>query len=448
MGFLRKVNSLLRSETEKKILSLPELDNWLEREQKVLQGEIKPLQEEFLKKIKEKEELLRVILNQLREELEVLSAKQATSRIEKTRALLAFLSRMGITSLEQLFPKLGELEKTLGDVSVEFLSFQRENDQREENKIPSKEFEALSSLILEIKKENDSFLEQLRGKKLAPYLQLVDLSRKMQEKLLRIDELQGAKEFQEQRLKKVRNQKEEKNNALLRLKDSPEYRSLLHLGEEEKKLRKELEETEDEIFVFLSRVKSSIHELSDLNPSFSFSDALRVIDTSQEKVENLRGENLNLLLDSLGRVDKNIIAGNILENNSSGTFSSLFKELNRANNGLFMNLLSQRENIKGKLELLPLEKEKNRASEQQEDLHYRLAHFQEGEKQTKDQLKQLFESLSKEKEQLEQKRQQFQEICERDFSQAVQVSFFSNQVQDSLENVGVEEITTLETKNP
>ena len=147
-------------------------------------------------------------------------------------------------------------------------------------------------------------------------------------------------------------------------------------------------------------------------------------------------------------MDKNIIAGNILENNSSGTFSSLFKELNRANNGLFMNLLSQRENIKGKLELLPLEKEKNRASEQQEDLHYRLAHFQEGEKQTKDQLKQLFESLSKEKEQLEQKRQQFQEICERDFSQAVQVSFFSNQVQDSLENVGVEEITTLETKNP
>ncbi|MBT3298231.1 hypothetical protein HN385_04855 [archaeon] len=256
----------------------------------------------------------------------------------------------------------------------------------------------------------DDLNSKLEASKLSYLVNLSRSVKEMEEFLIKKDEIKQNIDSKLNNLKKIKQRKEEKETRLISLKDSaefhqPEKSALLDF----EKISNRVEEIEDEIFLYLSKIKKSLTELEDFNSDYSLIETIKKVTEFQEDITaffNLR--KCEKLVQELDFVRASLEKGKLKKSDGDELdFNTLLIEFKK---GKLRHLIEERNILNERLRILPQERLKDDFFAKVEDMNYRLEHFRRKEQALNDSISTLKLSLEKCVNMIDLKKKQFEDI--------------------------------------
>ncbi|MBU1112131.1 MAG: hypothetical protein KJ896_05100, partial [Nanoarchaeota archaeon] len=235
----------------------------------------------------------------------------------------------------------------------------------------------------------------MKSSKVENVLELQKIVYELKEIMKRENELLDKIESHKEKLNVVVSQKEEKEIDLIKLKEtsSPSEHGQSALFDEES-ISGRMELVEDEIFLYLVKMKKCLSELEDYNSDYSLLNQVQEINKFQENFAYIFDQDqFKFLVLSLREVEDSLITGRISEKEDSEfNFPELLSEFRE---GKMRNLLEEHNILKERVKILPKERLKDNFYARVEDLDYRLKHFQKQEAEYRREISRLQQSLEK-----------------------------------------------------
>ncbi len=320
--------------------------------------------------------------------------------------------------IESFEDELGELLLSLIEARKKLSSAMISQEQRNE---VEKHLQSFSELVVSLKRIIDNYTEKLQECSWNSLTQLERISKELDRLLNKEIELKEKETFQTARSRRVKEQIEEKNLELLKIKDSHDYQLLANTKTEEKLMKKRLDELEDEMFVYLTKLKNSLSDLVDFNSNYRLLDIIQRLRSFQENLNFLFDlDKFNHFVHSLTWVESQIKSGNLQEKESSEYgFSRAFYDLHE---GSMKQLMDEYEKTRIKLQVLPQKRLESSAQDKVNDASYRLEHFKNQKSMLDGNLRNIEIALAKNKASQEQKKRLFENLLHISFDVYVELS--------------------------
>lgn len=256
----------------------------------------------------------------------------------------------------------------------------------------------------------DDLNSKLEASRLSYLVGLSRVVKEIEEYLAKKDEIKQGIDIKLVSLKKIKQRKEEKETRLISLKDSadfhqPEKSALLDFD----KINNRVEEIEDEIFLYLSKIKKALTELQDFNSDYSLIETVKKVTEFQENIStffNLR--KCEKLVQELDFVRASLDKGTLRKSEKTEIdFNGLLVEFKR---GKLRHLIEERNILNERIRILPQERLKDDFFAKVEDMNYRLEHFRRKEQSLNDSVSTLKLSLEKCINMIDLKKKNFEDV--------------------------------------
>ncbi len=251
---------------------------------------------------------------------------------------------------------------------------------------------------------------------LAQELQALDSKRNMKLAQLRVSK---------ERLQNLVLQKDEKEVTLLKSKDTPEYQAISASFEAEKNLLKEREIIDDELFLFLVRIKTSLSELQDFNSNYELLDVVNAVTKVQENFQLFFVDQAyNTLKEQLRWVSLALKSGTLREKiDGQYLFAKLFEEFQSGN---FVQKRDTRIGYSQEIRKLGQERMRQDVYSKIEDLKYRIDHFTEQQEALEMHIAQLTTDFDHIATKLEEMKIAFEKLAHATFDVQMNVALASS----------------------
>jgi len=406
--FFRKVFSVFKTKSKeqgKPSLILAEADLWVDHKAKKLydQNKFNDLIFHFRGKLEDKRFFLEGVLNEWEEQFKGDSPECTFTKEEQEHFVtqLRFLLDKITLSDE---PSLADLRRVSYSVETTMKSkvklIQDWKSKIQENFKPGDKplvgkLNAIRNEFFEIELLINDFSMKMKSSKVENVLELQKIVHEIKEIMRRENELYDKLDSHKEKLNLVVSQKEEKEIDLIKLKEtsSPSEHGQSALLDEES-ISGRMEQVEDEIFLYLVKMKKCISELEDYNSEYSLLEQVQEINGFQENFTFIFDQDkFRSLVLSLRDVEDSLISGRISEKEGSEyDFPGLLSEFRE---GKMRNLLEEHNILKERVKILPKERLKDDFYARVEDLDYRLKHFQKQEADYRREISRLQQSLEK-----------------------------------------------------
>ncbi|MBT4805793.1 hypothetical protein HON71_06510 [Candidatus Woesearchaeota archaeon] len=226
----------------------------------------------YINELKDKRWVLEVKIDEWEKKISSLGLSYKTEDIStifrNTRKFLELLSFSDKPTIKSIFEQNTEFESHMEDLqkSIESSSFSYNYSfilSKEEKGLAINPL--LKELLSLINQKEDFEKKVLRS----GYTKMENLQRKslmIEETKDKLFGLQEEMNNKISRLKTIEETKEEKESELLSLNKDPQFSKIIKTEERKKILQKKIEELDDLIFLFFTKIKPALRQFSDLNP--------------------------------------------------------------------------------------------------------------------------------------------------------------------------------------
>ncbi len=212
-------------------------------------------------------------------------------------------------------------------------------------------------------------------------------SSQLEEYRERIKKLNENLEVKSERLNSTKNKQEEKENELQKIKKESNYTTIEEINSKQKELATQLEENDDKVYLFFSKIKPVLKEYSKIHPE-------------NKLVHNYFENTMNIFYQ-----DDKLVIINVLEELKSALMigkiefepeqkNTIFKLIEKADSGYLKELQNNHFELSKKQEELRLKIENKDSSQKFEEIKYRLDHYNELVGKLSEEMKDVEEELN------------------------------------------------------
>jgi hypothetical protein len=232
-------------------------------------------------------------------------------------------------------------------------------------------------------------------------------------------------DISQQRLHILSAQKDEKEIALLKLKDSPDFQELSDTFEKEKVLLLKREELDDELFLFLVRIKTALGELQDFNSNYDLLNVMKFVTQVQENFPLFfEDETYNELSVRLRSVNDRLNSHELREKDDGQyLYSTLFETFKSGN---FVRKREERISCKNELDIHKNLRLRKTIFSKIEDFQYRIDHFTEQQEALEMHCSTLSTELEEINVSLEKKKQMFETLAKNILNAKLSIALASS----------------------
>ena len=424
LGWLEKLfdfNYLFNFNRKKEIIALPEAEDWINNKT-----------QDFYKKYKlnEKSEEFVSILFQKKVRMEQLLINCNVSKkfnledsLSKLTSVLKLLDSNLDQELSVVWKTCCVIENSLKEVLIDVVAvIDNNSDDGIEgglNNCPTNLVE-LSQEINSLLSVIDDFSKLIKSDKLDSLNKLKEIVSNLKDILVSEKEFEQSYNHNLDRLAKIKNQKEEKEINLLKVKDSPRFRQLGDLESNKNDVKTRLDNIEDDMFSALSNLKKSLNILQDFNSDHGLLDTIKVVNSLQENLdEAFNKQSYNALLFRLKDVENKINSGDLLEKEDDYNFLTVLSEFE--SNEVKM-LLEQYCILQEKILLIPKVGLRHEILTKVDDIKYRLEHFNNQEEVLNKKVSEIQERLDEFLDQKIKMKQLFENLVKVSFSKQIELA--------------------------
>lgn len=212
-------------------------------------------------------------------------------------------------------------------------------------------------------------------------------SSQLEEYRAKIKKLHENLTIKSERLNSTKNKQEEKENELQQFKENSDYSTIEEIELKQKKLLTELEENDDRVYLFFSKIKPVLKEYSKIHPE-------------NQLVHNYFENTMNIFYQ-----DEPLVIVKILEELKSALVigkiefdpeqkNMIFKLIEKAGSGYLKELQDNHFKLSKEQEELRLKLENKDSSQKIEEIKYRLDHYNELVNKLSEEMKDVEEELN------------------------------------------------------
>ena len=222
------------------------------------------------------------------------------------------------------------------------------------------------------------------------YQRMVSLrikSSQLEEYRERIKKLNENLEIKSERLNSTKNKQEEKENELQKIKKESNYATVEEIEVQQKEISIKLEENDDKVYLFFSKIKPMLKEYSKIHPENKlvhnyFENTMNIFYQDEKLIIiNVLEELRNAL--TIGKIEFDLEQKNII-----------FKLIEKADSGYLKELQNNYFELSKKQEELRLKIENKDFSQKVEEIKYRLDHYNELVNKLSEEMKDVEEELN------------------------------------------------------